>query len=638
MPPARVLILRLALAALVPAGAMTPARAQDAAAPTEAAAGIGELVGIVSDAEADPGAREAAAARLIARGQDPGVIAAVDRLLHADPVDDATRNLLLYAIAAAHRPAEALFPVVRDLAMERSAVRESAVGACAAFRTRASARVLVGLLNSELQRAAADALVVMTGRDDLGADPFKWRSWLERMEALDDAGWSAELVAGLGGRAARALRANESLTLDAVSAYRRLHLATPPEERAVLLGELLGHRQPAVRALGFDLALREISAGRELGQPVVDAGLKLLTSPLAPARAQGAILVTRLAPESAPAAVRSALLAETDPSAADPLLRAAARWPDPVLLPTILEWLRVDATLSAACEAAWAAERRGLVARVEDRQAVLDALRARDPAQLGPDGLRLLVTLGDEADLHAVAALLAHESTRRAAADALTLRREGVPVLLTAIQLDGSLFEHACQAVAKHDPSALNFRVLAQAKPPDADARLPRLVEVARAMSTPDLLAATERLDAADPLCESLLVLLADPERAEGAPADRASGLVRLAEIRVDSARAEAALAVLPAREGFDPDAPIAHRIARVLVLASLQLGRVDEAERVGAPPSVWVEGLERSVNPAVVTRAAEFIESSFGPELTADERRRVAQARARADAGRDGG
>jgi len=640
MPPTRPILARLLLAGLLPAAVPSWAPAQDTPPPptegtprAETLSPVSELIRVASDSEEPRGARDAAAVRLVALCPDPGAIAGIDRLLRGDPADDTTRALLLAAIAGAHRPADGLFPIVRDLAMERSAVREQAIAACAPFRTRASARVLVGLLNSELQRAAGDALVTMTGRDDLGADPAKWRVWLERVEPLDDAGWYAELVAGLGGRTARALRANESLQTDVVTAYRRLHLASPPEERSTLLAELLGHRQPVVRSLGFDLALREISAGRELGQPVVDAAMGLLASPLATSRAQGAILMTRLAPESAPGAIKEALLAETDPSAADPLLRAAARWPDAELLPTILSWLKVDATVGAACEAAWAAEGRGLLADPDDRAVVLDALRSRDAARLGPDGLRLLVTLGDEADLHAVAALLRDESTKRAAADALTLRREGVPVLLTAIQLDGTLFEHACRAVAAHDPSALNFRVLAQAKPADEPDRLPRLVEVARAMSTPELVAATEHLDAADPLCESLLVLLADPDRAEGATRERAKGLVRLAEIRVDSGRAEAALAVLPARESFDPADPIAKRIARVLVLATLQLGRVDEAKTVAAPASVWVEALERMTDAPMITKAAAYVESTFGSLLTADERRRVVQARARADA-----
>lgn len=644
MPPARPNLARLLLAGALPAAvlswAVSSAPAQEVpAAPgagtprAEIASGVSELVRIVSDSGEQKGARDAAAARLVALCPDPGALAALDRLLRSDPADDATRAILLGAVAGAHRPADGLFPIVRDLAMERSSVREQAIAACAPFRTRASARVLVGLLNSELQRAAGDALVAMTGRDDLGADPAKWRAWLERVEALDDAGWNSELVAGLGGRTARALRANDTTQADLVSAYRRLHLATPTEERPALLAELLAHRQPVVRALGFDLALREISAGRDLGQPVVDAALALLKSPTAAARSQGAILLTRLAPESAPGAIKAALLAETDPSAADPLLRAAARWPDEELLPTILSWLQVDGTLSAACEASWAAEGRGLLAKDDDRGAVLASLRTRDPARLGPDGLRLLVTLGDEADLHAVAALLKDESTRRAAADALTLRREGVPVLLAALQFDGSLFEYACRAVALHDPSALNFRVLAQAKPADEGDRLPRLVDVAREMPTPELIAATDRLDAADPLCESLLVLLADPDRADGSIGDRAKGLVRLAEIRVDTGRAEAALAVLPAREGFDPADPIAKRISRVLVLASLQLGRVREAEAVDAPASVWIEGLERTTDAAVVAQVANHIDTAFGSNLTADERRRVAQVRARADA-----
>ncbi|MEQ8850232.1 MAG: hypothetical protein RIB32_00455 [Phycisphaerales bacterium] len=595
---------------------------------------VSDWVAAVSDPAADRGERAAAAAQLIGACPAPAALTAVDRLVLADPADPTTRQLLLEAMLIVHRPDATLWPMVRDLAMRQDdAMRPFAIQACSVFRTRPAARLLVGLLNSEHQDAAARALVALSGRDDLGTDPTRWRAWLRRIEDLPESSWTQELISALGGQTARAQARAEELRASLVETSRHLYRATPTEERSSLLARFLGDQHAATRALGYELATREISAGTPLGAEVSAAAMALLDHTSARARAQGAALLTRLAPEGAGERVTRALVGETDPIAAAPLLRAVARWPSRQALPVTLVWLESEGAADAASEVFWAAREQGLLDDEQMRERVLARLRERGPTWWQAAGLRLLVALGDETDIHAVAGLLDDPDRQRAAADALTLRPEGVPILLTAVQLDPALFSHASRAVRLHAPTSLNLRVLVGAAPAEQPQRLPQLLEVGRAMTTAELVSACEALPESDPLRESLLVLLADPEWPNDDPGARNRGLVLLAELRVQSGRAEPALSVLPARNAFVPDSDLARRIDRVQLRANLLLGRLDDARAIDAPVSAWLGAIGAVNSPAVVLAAIDHIEASFGPVLTTQERETIVNLRDRARA-----
>ncbi len=598
---------------------------------------VTEWVGVVSDAAIERPLRAGAAAQLIEACPAPAALTAVDRLLLADPADTTTRQLLLDAILVVHRPDATLWPIVRDLAMRPDdAIRPFAVEACAVFRTRPAARLLVGLLNSEHQNTAARSLVMLSGRDDLGTDPTRWRAWLRRVEDLPESSWTQELLSALGEQTARAQANADVLRTSLVETSRQLYRTAPAEQRSALLAQFLGDRHASTRALGFELTTREISAGTPLGDEVAGAAMSLLDHPEARARAQGAALLTRLAPEGASERVTRALVGETDPIAAVPLLRAVSRWPSRQILPVTLVWLESESASDAASEVFWAAHQQGLLEDAQLRERILSRLRERGPTWWQAAGLRLLVALGDETDIHAVAGLLDDPARQRAAADALTLRPEGVPILLTAVQLDAALFQHAARAVRLHAPTSLNLRVLVGAAPAEQTQRLPQLREVGQVMKTAELVSACESLPESDPLRESLLVLLADPEWPADDPGSRNRGLVMLAELRVQTGRAEPALAVLPARGAFAPDSDLARRIDRVQLRANLLLGRLDDARAIDAPVSVWIGAIGAVNDPVIVLAALDHIESGFGSVLTAQERTTITALRERARASAD--
>ncbi len=610
-----------------------PAQPPESAVSQDAtAAEVGAWVLQVSDAALEHPARVEAAEHLINACPAPPALTAVDRLVLADPADETTRRLLLDAIRTVHRPDATIWPIVRDLSMRQDdPLRAAAIEACSVFRTRPAARLLVGLLNSEHQGVAARSLVALTGRDDLGTDPTRWRAWLRRVESLTDASWTQELLSALGEQTARAQSANAALQSSLLETARQLYRVTPADQRSALLARFLGDPQPATRALGYELATREISAGTTLGDEVSTAALAMLDHTNAQTRAHGAALLTRLAPEGAADRVTRALLGETDPVAAVPLLRAVTRWPSPQILPVTLVWLESEGASGAASEVLWAAREQGLLDDEQLRERILTRIRERGPTWWDAAGLRLFVALGDEADIHTVAKLLDDPARQRAAADALTLRPEGVRILLTAVQLDSSLFSHAARAVRLHAPTALNLRVLVGAQP-DSTQHLPDLLEIGRAMSTSELVSACEQLPASEPLRESLLVLLADPQWPTDDPGARHRGLVELAELRVETGRAEPALSVLPAREAFAPDSELGRRINLVQLRANLLLGRIDDARAIDVPASAWISAIGALADPGVIRAAIDHVESVFATVLTAGERATLEALRSRAE------
>ncbi|MBY0263672.1 MAG: hypothetical protein K2Q20_15110, partial [Phycisphaerales bacterium] len=210
-----------------------------------------------------------------------------------------------------------------------------------------------------------------------------------------------------------------------------------------------------------------------------------------------------------------------------------------------------------------------------------------------------------------------------------------------AARADASLRPYAARAVQRFRPTAAGFRELLGLVDPDSDAGRQQTIALAARLSVGELVGVANAVE--DPsLRESMLSRLTGEPRRTGvgsqAGSELAAGLTLLARARLDLRRpAEAmkALEALPLDEGSvgpAEDAP-----ARSLrAVALLCLGELEQAQKAGATPGGYVEGLERCVGLAHagdVVRAVEARWGGDGSGLGPGLRERFIAAKARVEA-----
>jgi hypothetical protein len=597
---------------LVPPAAVAvvqPVPDADGSIPTDA------LTATLTDPRASP-ARIANAAdtlllraerELIARGE-------LERLLAAP---EPAAAALLEAMGRRSRLDPALWPALEPLVRAPGPLRLRAISAAGALRIPAAADSLISALSDgapEVASAAEAALVRLTGQDRLGSDAASWRLWVDAARPR----WEAVLASSQAARADRLSRRLAGAEKALVDASRRLYLSSSPDDRPALLAAMLSDLLPAVRSLGFELADREASAGRDLSQAVGPTLLTLLADPSPAVRARAAQLVTRVAPDGAGDAVAAALQAESDPAVVGPLLLAAARWPSEATRVPVLRWLAAGpAPGVAACEATLAALRADLLTAPEDRLLAIDALRRVPARQLPAAGLRALATLLPVATLAELYPLLLDPDAgvRAVAGDALSARPEALDTLTDAAADDAALLPAAARAVAAFEPVAARVAVLASGPWPDQVVRRTALGAVLRELSPAELLSLADRLAALDPLREDVLAA-AIPLRDDPSP-ERAECLVRLAELRLNDARPDGAVAALDALMPGEAEGPIQERAGRVRTISALILGSSEPTEDLA--PDLWVDAYERCADLARADELEAMIREHVEPGMPED-------------------
>lgn len=442
------------------------------------------------------------------------------------------------------------------------------------------------------------------------------------------------------------------LTRRLVETYRRLVRRTPADARTDLLAELLEDQEPELRRLGFELVQIELAEARRPGPAVLEAARKMLADADPVLRARAASLLNQLADPAVAPAVLVALQHETDPHAANELLRAVARWPRPEAVGPVLDWMEREPRVRAsATETAWSLERAQVLGNA-DRARVLAALRTAPPAELTVAGVRFLSRYGTPADRALLTELLSSpsQSTRAAAGESLAVSPAHVDVLLTAADGDALLSPYAADAIARHRPDAVSYarvRTLGYVSNGDRNGSLAR---VAGALAPSEVLVAAAALEReiagqpagqtngpADDLDTLLAALIArspdapalDPDQARA----RDEALLRLATLRLDAARPEAALQAIQA---LSPPAPgngssaRTERAERLRVIALIWSNRLALAEEIDAPATTWLAGLERAIREPHAPDVVERIRERFDNLLTPTERERLNQLAAR--------
>ncbi len=396
-----------------------------------------------------PGIREHPVARVLLDGSDP-----------------VGQESVLRAIAEFVPAPRLLWPVVAPATTDAAGVDAPVVtGAIAAFGTADAVIHLFRLCDpareQALREAASEAVQRMVG--ERFSSPDEAWAWYQERRDRPRIEWT-DLIrrvqeAHLRSAQARADAAERRL----VSIARRLWVRTPEDERTATLDEYLSSSVEPLRALAIELIRERIASGRPIAESTVAIMLDQLDDPLPRVRADAAMLVAQVAPQSAGVRVLRALQQETDAGVAEQLLIAIGRWPSPEAVEPTLDWLGRGGRVSlAAAEAAAALQREGLITDDEQRARLLDALRALDDPAINGGACRLLVELGDETDLARVIGFLAGEraSLRLSAAHALTASSSAVDALLEAARHDQNLASAAIRAILVHRRDAAGIQHL----------------------------------------------------------------------------------------------------------------------------------------------------------------------------------
>lgn len=379
-------------------------------------------------------ASDSACATLAQLSGEPAVFEILARAALDDPHLVVALLACTQAESVAEQPALALIDVAGSL------------------HEKPAAHALVHMLdaNESIATAAMQALSKSTGLTALDT-PDAWRRWWDAHRDIPDDAWTSTLIQELSQHASELERRVRRLDRLALDAYRRLYIVTATEARSALLAELLGSELPTLRSLGFELADRELAANATLDPSVAAAAIALLSSADPKARAGAARLVSRLAPPEGAEPVIAALERETVASAAEPLLAAAARWPNPRTIAPVLRWLNDPATVATACQAAITLHEHGLLVGDEHLEQVRRALLPL-PTRPSPERLQLLCRIGTMSDRKAIAALLGSEdqSLQRAAADALARLDDSAALLIERAVSDPTIAPLALAALATH--------------------------------------------------------------------------------------------------------------------------------------------------------------------------------------------
>ncbi len=574
---------------------------------------------------------------------------------HAETIEVITRTLaapltpggpgvaLLEAIAASSNPAPALLePLCSRLRDAKAEEQPSLLAAIGAFRSRYAANILLdhtgGDASEETAAAAYKALGNLAASNEFGEDHEAWAAWLRSFENRNELEWQHAIATNLAMRLASQRAVQTTTITRLIDVTRRLHLATPADQRPALLVDLLRDRLPELRDLGFELVQRELSNNGSIDDRVGTAAVELLSDPTPRVRGQAAVLVRQIAPPGAADAVAAALERETDPQAASDLLLAATRWPTPACVSGVLAWTkRQGNTRPAAIEACLQMKRSGSLSQA-DTNSVLALLRATPSYELTGAGTTLLVEAGEEPDRGRVVPLLTSSSPaiRLAAAESLMWFPDYTDTIIDAAVGRPELFPAASKAVMVHAPTAaLIVRILSlQAVTP----------EVARAN-----LAMLARNTPADVLLDALshcrdqaqrsvlLSSLTSQARLMSAPQSESS-LAAVSEavlIAVDedltAGDAAAALSLIDAANFFQGDGLIA-RAAKLRAAALIASGKLEDPALAAAPLEAWMRGYSLAKSSSLGPKVAGEILSRFGDAIAPDQRSELQNVRVNAD------
>lgn len=425
----------------------------------------------------------------------------------------------------------------------------------------------------------------------------------------------------LDAQLARSRESQQALTDELKALYRRLHIELDAAGRSALIVELFNDPRSEFKLLGFELADRDLSASKTLGDDVGQAVRGLLSDPNDLIRAKSARLITRLVPPDGMIVLTHALIAENSPVAADPMLMGIARWPNPDAVPTVRAWaMRDDAPVSALFSAAWAFERESLWTPETDYPVLLKKLRNSTSVQMREDGMKLLAKLGSSEDLRQLVDLMLSndQSVVRWAASSLVETPRAVEVLIQSAAENEVLYQAAAEALIKHRATPEGMRRLAELPQTDSAVRRSSLERMGQQIDREQLGEAVRlsRLD--QDIAISILSRLLTSEATQSTRI--AKGVLQLGELQLDAGRPNRVIEAVIALEGATLDPADQLRLQSMQTQSLILLSRFDDAAAAQLDFDVWNNALKRAVDETQRTRIANELLQRFVDELSPDQ------------------
>lgn len=419
-----------------------------------------------------------------------------------------------------------------------------------------------------------------------------------------------------------AVRVEKRALLDELKAlYRRLHIELDTAGRSSLIVELFKDPRAELKLLGFELADRDLSASKVLGDPVVQAVRGLLDDSNPQIRAKSARLITRLAPPDGMIILTEALAIEDSQLAVDPMLMAIARWPNADAIESVRTWVQhPDAPLTALFSAAWALERESLWDPDVDHPLILKRLRETQPEQLREDGMKLLAKLGSADDLRELIRLMLsdNQSVVRWAASALVETPRSVEVLAHSAAENEVLYQAAAQSLINHRATPEGLRRLAELPQSDPSVRRESLVRMGQAVDREQLGEAV-RLSRLEP--DIAIMILSRLLTTEQAQTQRSSkGVLLLGELQLDAGRPNRVIEAMIALEGVQLDPSDQLRMDSLRVQSLILLNRFDEASSISRDYNLWHKAIERSSDPSQQAKVANELLQRADEQLTPEQ------------------
>ncbi len=614
-----------------------------------------------------PEVRLGAAQRIVARGSsdsrrivdealrsgDPGQIEAITSALDEEakqrpPMLDALLAALASSPRELHPRLARLLAREGDPAAEQvarmaldparpAAERLGAIYALGQFRGRDSVPDLMVLLDErrreppEVIREGCDALERATGQR-LGASPEAWRQWWAARRAAP----TQELtIAALKEQLAQQQKQFDAEVERSAKLAARLRQSfldllptLAPAERADRILLLLDDELPEVRIMGIGQVERLLRNGERPSDAITARVMDRLTDKVPAIRTRAVRLLDDLAAPRLPERLAEILPAESDPGAAEAMLRVLALRPIAAAYGPASARLSDPALADVAAMAVNRISDAGLAPGGWEGDLVQ---RVRDGVvqKATPELVRLLAVAGTESDRDAVTKLLADrdEAIRVGAAEGL--RRAGRRRAVTErAAADPAVYGVAVQAIADQ-PASQAVAAALMDLPPRADqagqwnAAMERVVT---ALPPKDLLAVDERLKAlafVDPRVREAGLRAALAPSANGLDATMRIEIVgRLADLLLDEGDGRGAL-LLFSSGGIDTSGVLRPRHFRAAILE----GEYDLAATIEARATTWISLLESMVpiSPREARPLADEITLRFGPSLTDAEKARLA-------------